>query len=70
MIKPPGTHSKPAMEFKIGNTRVKICTDYCENVTPEQVQKILDNIAANALQDFAAQARAKAEAAEAAITLT
>lgn len=46
-----------AREFKIGNTRVRIATDYCEDKTPEDVQKILDRIAENALEDFRAAAR-------------
>lgn len=34
-----------AKDFMIGNTRIKIATDYCEDKTPEDVQKILDRIA-------------------------
>ena len=32
-------------EFKIGNTRCRICDDYCRNKTPEDVEKILDRVA-------------------------
>ena len=32
-------------DFYIGHTHVKICDDYCRDVTPEQVQQKLDNIA-------------------------
>ena len=45
-----------AQEFKIGNTRVRIATDYCENVSPEEVEKILDRIARRAQQSFIAAA--------------
>lgn len=34
-----------AKDFKIGNTRIKIATDFCKDKTPEDVQKILDRIA-------------------------
>ena len=32
-------------DFLIGNTRIKICDDYCRDTTPEAVQAILDRIA-------------------------
>ncbi len=48
-----------AKEFKVGNTNVKIATDYCDNKTPEDVQKILNRIAENAMQSFIAAARNK-----------
>ena len=32
-------------EFKIGNTKVRICDDYCRDKTPEDVDAILKNIA-------------------------
>ena len=32
-------------DFKIGNTRIKICDDYCRDKTPKDVQAILDRIA-------------------------
>lgn len=32
-------------EFKIGNTKIKICDDYCRNTTPEEVDAILARIA-------------------------
>lgn len=31
-------------EYKFGNTRCRICDDYCCNKTPEDVKKILDRI--------------------------
>ena len=36
---------KIAKDFKIGNTRVRIATDFCDTKTPEEVQKILERIA-------------------------
>lgn len=42
-----------AEEFMIGNTRVKIATNYC--VAPDEVQPILDRIAQRALAAFSAQ---------------
>ena len=32
-------------DFRIGNTRIKICDDYCRGTTSETVQAILDRIA-------------------------
>ena len=32
-------------DFQIGNTRIKICDDYCRDTTPEAVQSIIDRIA-------------------------
>lgn len=43
-----------AKDFKIGNTRVRIATDFCNDVTPEEVQKILERIARTAKQHFVA----------------
>lgn len=34
-----------ARDFKIGNTRVIVATNYCEDKTSEDVQNILDRIA-------------------------
>ncbi len=48
-----------AKDFMIGNTRVKIATDYCENVTPEEVERILARIARRALPALIAAERAK-----------
>ena len=42
------TSSNIAMDFKIGNTVVRIATDYCEYTTPEEVQKILERVARTA----------------------
>jgi hypothetical protein len=43
-------------DFKIGNTRIKICDDMCRDKTPEDVQKILDRIARQAQRKLSAQA--------------
>ena len=32
-------------DFKLGETRIKICDDYCRDKTPEAVQAVLDRIA-------------------------
>lgn len=53
-----------AKEFMIGNTRVRIATDYCENKTPEQVQEILDRIARITLPYLVAAELKKRENAE------
>lgn len=45
-----------AKEFYIGNTHIKIATDYCENKTPEDVERILEKIARTALQHHRAAA--------------
>lgn len=42
-----------AEEFMIGNTKVMIATDYC--CRPEEVPKILERIARNAMESFRAQ---------------
>ena len=44
-------------DFYIGNTHVMICDDYCRDKTPEQVQEILDRIAARALPVLQRQMR-------------
>ena len=41
--------------FNIGNTRIKICDDYCYDKTPEAVQAILDRIAYRAQNQLAMQ---------------
>lgn len=33
----------------IGNTRVKICDDYCRSTTPEEITAILNRIAMRAI---------------------
>ena len=43
-------------DFKIGNTRIKICDDYCRDKTPEDVQAILDRIASRVEDQLAMQA--------------
>jgi len=42
-------------DFKIGNTRIKICNDYCHDKTPEAVQVILNRIAYRAYEQLAQQ---------------
>ena len=42
--------------FTIGNTKVKICDDYCRDRTPEEVEQILARIADIALRAFNAAA--------------
>ena len=37
-----------AEDYMLGNTRVRIATDYCKDKTPEEVQEILDRIAQKA----------------------
>ena len=32
-------------EFLVGNTRIKICDDYCRELSPEAVQAVLSRIA-------------------------
>ena len=39
-----------AKEFVIGNTRIKICDDYCKNKSPEEVDAILRGIAIRATE--------------------
>lgn len=39
--------------FKIGNTSLKICDDYCRSKTPEEVQVILNRIARRAMESLA-----------------
>ena len=43
-----------AKDYRIGNTRIKIATDYCDQRTPEEVQDILDRIARMALETIRA----------------
>lgn len=43
-------------EEYIGHTHILICDDYCKDVTPEQVQAILDRIAMRALAAIRAAA--------------
>jgi len=45
--------------YKIGNTRIKICDDYCRDKTPEEVDAILKRIA-----DFAYECLLSAEVAK------
>ena len=49
----PQEEPKIAEEFMIGNTKIRIATDYC--VAPDQVQTILDRIAQRALAALSAQ---------------
>lgn len=45
-----------AREFVIGNTRIKICDDYCKNKSPEEVDAILRGIAIKATECLASVA--------------
>ena len=42
-------------DFKIGNTRIKICDDYCRDKQPEVVQATLDRIAFRAQEQLSVQ---------------
>ena len=43
-------------EYKVGNTTVKICDNCCRDKTPEDVKKIIQNIARIALDSYQRQA--------------
>lgn len=40
--------------FSLGNTRVKICDDYCRERSPCEIDIILKRIASRALEQFTA----------------
>ena len=46
-------------DFQIGNTRIKICDDYCRDTSPEEIQAILDRIANRVQEQLAMQALTK-----------
>lgn len=46
-------------EFTIGNTRVKICDDYCRDKTPSEVEAILARIAETVREPLIAAEEAK-----------
>ena len=46
-------------DFQIGNTRIKICDDYCRDTSPDEVQAILDRIADRVQEQLAMQALTK-----------
>lgn len=48
MLTPPKL-GNVVQEFTIGNTRVKICDDFCRDRTPEDVDAILARIAKRAI---------------------
>jgi hypothetical protein len=48
MIKPPKI-GNVVEDYYVGTTHIVICDDYCKNTTPEEIQEILDRIAARAL---------------------
>lgn len=52
-------------EYKIGNTVIKVADNYCRDKTPEDIQRILDRIAANVVEYRIAQAAKKAREAKA-----
>jgi len=43
-------------DFKIGNTRIKICDDCCRDKTPDEVNAILARIARQAQERLSAYA--------------
>lgn len=45
-------------DFQIGNTRIKIADNYCRK-TPEEVERLLKRIAAQAQRQFSAAATAQ-----------
>lgn len=45
----PPSENNVAMEFRDGNTRIKICDDYCRNSDQEDINDILTRIAAKCL---------------------
>ena len=46
-------------DFQIGNTRIKICDDYCRDTSSEEVQAILDRIANRVQEQLAMQTMIK-----------
>lgn len=57
MIKKPMKEGNVVADFKIGNTRVKICDDAI--VSDDEVEKILERISRNALAALIAQEQLK-----------
>jgi len=47
-------------DFTVGNTRIKIADDYCRDKTPEDVKRILREIARTAQENITAAAEAAA----------
>ncbi len=43
-------------EFKIGNTLIRICDDYCRDKTQDEIDAILRRITRNALDALSASA--------------
>lgn len=39
-----------AKDFYVGNTRIKIATDFCDDKTEKDAKRVLENIARTALQ--------------------
>ena len=46
-------------DFQIGNTRIKICDDYCRDTSPEEVQAILNRIGNRVQEQLAMQTMIK-----------
>ncbi|NLM63643.1 MAG: hypothetical protein GX190_04965 [Mollicutes bacterium] len=44
-------------EFKLGNTKIKICDDYCYNCVSSEVKDILIQMARRALEHFMASSQ-------------
>lgn len=45
-----------AKDYMIGNTKVRIATNYCDGKTPDEVQEILHRVSRMAAGAFVAQA--------------
>ena len=44
------------LDYKIGNTRIKIADNYCANKTAEDVKRILRDVAKKAQRSLSAEA--------------
>lgn len=53
-----------AKDFKIGNTRIKIATDYCQDRSKEEIDRILERIAEKAQQAISAAHYKEAESGQ------
>ena len=54
-LKTVGVEGNIVREFSIGNTKIKICDDYCRDKTKQDVERILERIASNAQAKLSAQ---------------
>lgn len=46
-------------EYFIGNSRIRICDDYCKDVTEQDIEKILNRIASRVAIQLASMETAK-----------